>query len=112
LVTGEPHIRFYAGAPLRARNGAKIGTLCVIGREAMQPTPQQLAGLRDLADCVEAEVRGMLAQRQHGALLTLTRITALSSEDNLMLLRDMLALGCEYLQMERAVISRIQGRSD
>jgi hypothetical protein len=78
----------------------------------MQPTPQQLAGLRDLADCVEAEVRGMLAQRQHGALLTLTRITALSSEDNLMLLRDMLALGCEYLQMERAVISRIQGRSD
>ena len=109
LVTGEPHIRFYAGAPLRARNGAKIGTLCVIGREAMQPTPQQLAGLRDLADCVEAEVRGMLAQRQHGALLTLTRITALSSEDNLMLLRDMLALGCEYLQMERAVISRIQG---
>lgn len=30
LVTGEPHIRFYAGAPLRAPSGHNIGTLCII----------------------------------------------------------------------------------
>lgn len=30
LVTGEPFIRFYAGCPLRAPSGHKIGTLCII----------------------------------------------------------------------------------
>lgn len=32
LVTGAPHIRFYAGAVLRARNGQPLGALCVIDR--------------------------------------------------------------------------------
>ncbi|MFD0986904.1 sensor domain-containing phosphodiesterase [Methyloligella solikamskensis] len=30
LVTGQPYIRFYAGKPLRAPNGEKIGTFCII----------------------------------------------------------------------------------
>jgi len=30
LVTGDPGVRFYAGAPLTAPNGMRIGTLCVV----------------------------------------------------------------------------------
>lgn len=47
LVTGEPHIRFYAGAPLIIQPGIALGTLCVIGREPRRITgPERLTLLR------------------------------------------------------------------
>lgn len=51
LVTGEPFIRFYAGAVLTSNDGVPIGTVCVIDLAARPDglTPDQIAGLEALA---------------------------------------------------------------
>jgi diguanylate cyclase (GGDEF)-like protein len=56
LVTGEPFIRFYAGAPLRSRDGHNLGTLCVIDRQPRQPSELQLRALRLLSELVMREI--------------------------------------------------------
>lgn len=50
LVTGEPHIRFYAGAPLRSLERQVLGSLCVIDT-VLRPKglmPEQADDLRAL----------------------------------------------------------------
>ncbi len=56
LVTGPPHVRFYAGAPLRAPGGERVGTLCIIDSAPRVLSPEDQSVLRDLADGVEAEM--------------------------------------------------------
>ncbi|WP_398477813.1 sensor histidine kinase [Tardiphaga sp.] len=50
-VTGEPHLRFYAGAPLIAAEGVAIGTVCVVDTVARPGglRSDQLAALEALA---------------------------------------------------------------
>jgi phosphoribosyl 1,2-cyclic phosphodiesterase/GAF domain-containing protein len=56
LVVGPPRVRFYAGAPLSAADGSRVGTLCLIDRRPRELGSQQIGLLRDLADLVEAEL--------------------------------------------------------
>lgn len=56
LVTEEPHIRFYAGYPLRSKEGHKIGTLCIIDQVPRNFTHDELSGLKDLTSLVEEEL--------------------------------------------------------
>lgn len=56
LVTGAPHIRFYAGCPIYVPGNFAVGTLCVIDRRPRRLDGEQLLRLRDLADCLQREL--------------------------------------------------------
>jgi GAF domain-containing protein len=63
LVTGEPHIRFYAGIPLMNPEGLALGTLCVIDHQPRRLSAAQQKALQALS-------------RQVMALLELRRVSA------------------------------------
>ena len=56
LVTGDPNIRFYAGAPLLSPEGQPLGTLCTLDTVPRELTADQRGALRILARQVMAHL--------------------------------------------------------
>ncbi len=56
LVTGSPHLRFYAGANLHTPAGLPLGTLCVLDYQPREFTEQQFFVLQTLARQVMAQL--------------------------------------------------------
>ncbi len=56
LVTGESHIRFYAGHPLYGPGGHAVGALCLVDTEPRRFSEAERATLRSLARLAEREV--------------------------------------------------------
>lgn len=56
LVTSDPKIRFYAGAPIINEDGYALGTICVIDRTPRELDSGQQAALRALSRLVLAQM--------------------------------------------------------
>ncbi|WP_034298640.1 diguanylate cyclase [Herbaspirillum sp. RV1423] len=72
LVLGDPHIRFYAGCPIRGPRGYKLGTLCLIDSVPRRFDAEDRALLSDLARMVEQEMAAV-------HLATMDELTKLSN---------------------------------
>jgi GAF domain-containing protein len=56
LVVSDPHIRFYAGAPLISEDGYALGTLCVVDQTPRELAPEQRDALKALSRLVVAQM--------------------------------------------------------
>ncbi len=78
LVQGEPHIRFYAGAPLRLSGGERVGTLCVADHQPRRLSDMQREVLQQLALAASQLLEGRRARRiERHALAEAARAEAL-----------------------------------
>ncbi|MDO9316552.1 MAG: ATP-binding protein [Burkholderiaceae bacterium] len=69
LVTGEPHIRFYAGVPLKL-DGVSLGTLCVIDNRPRRLSSEVRLALEGLARAVEGLIAAQQAARLRSEVLS------------------------------------------
>lgn len=80
LVTGEPRVRFYAGAPLSASPGLQIGTLCIVdfvprdfGERQRRELVRLAAAVVELLKLHELQVRSRRYRRQRRLAESVTR---------------------------------------
>jgi PAS domain S-box-containing protein len=64
LVTGPPHIRFYAGAPVHGPDRQRIGTLCIIDDRPRSLSAADRSMLLNLAACVDEEIANTRVREQ------------------------------------------------
>ncbi|MTI20413.1 hybrid sensor histidine kinase/response regulator [Fulvivirga sp. RKSG066] len=98
LVTGEPHIRFYAGAPIINYKGFPLGTLCVIDSKPKKLTQEQRESLtiisRLVVQCLDKDLREQKATEAlqfKSDLLNLMSQEMLSPMNNIIGLIEMIA---------------------
>lgn len=56
MVTDDPRVRFYAGHPIHAPNGQRVGTLCLVDAEPRRFSTSDEQTLKDFAALVDDEL--------------------------------------------------------
>lgn len=88
LVTAQPRVIFYAGAVLRDAQGHALGTLCIIDHQPRQFDGRMQHTLRDLADCVQDEIRYLLARQTQGELRQSRRLAEVVARAQLQFIQE------------------------
>lgn len=57
MVTGEPHVRFYAGHPLRGPGGQNVATLCLVDTQPRPFDEKDVQSLAHLATLAERQLK-------------------------------------------------------
>lgn len=81
LVTGDPNIRFYAGAPIKLKNDQNIGTLCVIDNQARQLNSEQKSYLLAMKTAIEVYLQDERVMQQHAQMEQFQNLLAMNNED-------------------------------
>jgi diguanylate cyclase (GGDEF)-like protein len=81
LVTEAPNIRFYAGYPLKLRQGLNLGTLCLIDSKPKHMNEEDKQLLNDLGAMIEQEIRSI-------QLATLDELTLISNRRGFLTLAE------------------------
>lgn len=89
LVTAPPHVRFYAGYPLRTLDGLVLGTLCVIDSKEHEICAQQL----EMLELLTNEVMIHLELRRKNRLLLETLTKLHDSQEGLVQVLNQLQIG-------------------
>jgi diguanylate cyclase (GGDEF)-like protein len=76
MVTGEMHVRFYAGVPLHSLDGHRVGTFCIVDNQRRDLNSEDLRALRDFAACAETELQ--LTNLSHAGYELLAEMDELS----------------------------------
>lgn len=97
LVCGTPNIRFYAGYPISAPDGSRIGTLCVIDEKPRDMSKEQLQLLRELGRMVEEELIAANAS-------TIDPITGLSNQNGFLAIADHLLAMCKRTEQPATLL--------
>lgn len=92
LVTETPKIRFYAGYPLKIRDGVNIGTLCLLDQQPKEMGEEDQLLLKDLGAMIEQEIKSI-------QLATLDELTLISNRRGFLTLVEHSVKMCKRKQI-------------